>query len=339
MDFTGVIKVNRTIVHILNQEDKTHRLSDFEINVDERLSNLIIKHISDSLRHESRRYADFNSKEGIVCNSCIKILMDSNCFIEESKKISRQLFAAMKGTNASSANLLIVQYSHGQQSAIAILKLDFDDSFHTEEKEEEGKVKIEIKIDGAAFNKRQKLQKCAFIYDSILSEESSRILILDKQTTDDVSNYFGNVFLDCNLINDNKSNTKNMIKEFVEFINEKYIEDPKEQLNKTFDLTTVLENNTKFELETVLSRVFDEDEIKEAFKDRISNKEIDYEFTIDKPRVQKQLNNRTIVTENGISLRGKASLFNNSDIDITNEYEDGYVDIMIKRVKIKNNKL
>ncbi|MBW9157232.1 nucleoid-associated protein [Clostridium tagluense] len=337
MDFSGIIKINKAIVHILNQEEKFQRLSDFEITTDKKLDNLIIKHINTSIKHDARRFAQFDKGENIVRQSCIKILNNADVFVEESKNISRQLFLAMKGTNASSANLLIVQYKHGQEEAVAILKLDFDDSFHTEEKKEGEKIKIVVKIDGAGFNKRQKLQKCVFVYADILIDNDSKIVILDKQASEDISNYFGSTFLNCILVNDDKANTKNMIKEFNEFINEIYKSDPKQQISKTYELTSIFQSNKSFELENILNRLFDEEKVKNEFKDKIECKEIDYSFNIDKSKVEKHLKSRAIITESGISLKGQASLFNNEDINITDEYDEGYVDIIIKKVKIKGN--
>lgn len=337
MNFTGTIKINKVILHILNQENKTQRLSDFEITTDIRLDNLIIKHINTSIKHDSRRFAQFNSGQNIVRQSCINILNNLDTFVGESKHISRQLFLAMRGTNASSANLLVVQYSHGEGTAIAILKLDFDDSFHTEEVIQEGKIKIVVKIDDAGFNKRQKLQKCAFVNSNILQDNDSKIVILDKQASEDVSNYFGSTFLNCKLVNDDKANTVNMIKEFVVFINDKYKEQPKKQMSKTYELTSIFQTNNNFELQPILDRLFDEENVKEEFKNKIESKEIDYCFNIDKEKVVKHLKSRSIITENGISLKGQASLFNNVDINVTDEYDEGYVDIIIKKVKIKNN--
>ena len=337
MNFSGVININKVIVHILNQEEKSHKLSDFELTTNEKLNNLIIKHITTSIKHDSRRFAKFNRNQNIVYKSCINILSKPDDFVEESKNISRQLFLAMKGTNASSANLLIVQYSHGEEQAVAILKLDFDDSFHTEEKKEGEKTKIEVKIDGASFNKRQKLQKCSFVYEDILENEESEIVILDKQI-EDVSNYFGSTFLDCVLSNNDKTNTKNMINEVVNFINEKYEKSPKKQIAKTYEITSFFQVNPNFELDSMLNRVFDEEDIKDEFKNKIQNNKLDYTFTVDMPTVEKHLKGRSIITENGILLKGQASLFNSKDIDISDEYDGGYVDIIIKKVKIKDNK-
>ena len=338
MKFEGIIQVNKVIVHILNQKESKHRLNNFEVATNDVLDSLIIKHINTSIKNDSRMFARFNSGDTTVRDSCINILNDSSNFIEESKKISMQLYRSMKGTNASPANFLIVQYKHGIENAIALLKVNFNESFYTEEIIENGMPKIILKLNIDGFNKNQNLQKCAFIYDDLLSDTNANIVLLDKQTKEDVSNYFGNIFLNCDLINDYKKNTKNMIRELTNFINAKYESEPQDQIEKTFQLTDVLNSNKIFDLNKVLDRLFDEDSIKDDFKESIKEKEIDYTFVIDKARVEKRLRNRYITTDNGISLKGKASLFNSKDIKFSDKDENGFVNISINKVKIIENK-
>lgn len=337
MKFEGIININKVIVHILNQKEGKHKLSEFEITTDQILNNLIIKHINNSITNDSRMFAKFNGKNNIVRSSCVNILKDSQCFIEESKSISEQLFKAMRGTNASPANFLIVEYTHGKEKAIALLKLDFNENFYTEEIIENGKNKIIIKLKSDGFNKNQKLQKCAFIYDDVLKDIDCNILILDKQKKEDVTTYFGISFLNSILVNDYKVNTRKMISELTEFINTEYKESPKEQMDKTYLLTSILNKAEDFDLNNILDRIFDKDDEKKEFRESIKSKEIDYVFKIDKPRVEKRLKNRFVVTENGILLRGKASLFSSNDIEISDKDDDGNVNITINKVKIKDN--
>lgn len=340
MKFEGIIKIEKAIVHILNPKDKSHKLSDFELDTNEKLNNLIVGHINNSYRNDSRIFVKFDGENNIVRESCINILKDDNNFINESKDISRELFKSMQGTNAPAANFLIVRYRHGNEKAVALLKLDFNDNFYTEEKKENGKVKIDVKIKGAGFYSKQKLQKCAFIYDDILSDKKSNILVLDKQSKKDMSDYFGIRFLNSILVNDNKRNTKNMINELVNFINKKYEDNAKEQMDKTYEVSKLFANNNeKFNLESALDKVFESEEYKEEFKNQIQNKPLDYEFNIDKKTSEKRLTRRSITTTNGIELKAQASFFNNRDIQINESEESEFVDIIIKKVKICDNKL
>ncbi|GAA0061748.1 nucleoid-associated protein [Clostridium sp. CTA-1] len=338
MDFDGVIVINKVIVHILNTKDNYIKLSDFKIDTNEKLDNLIIKHINKSIEHDSRRFAKFDNVNNIVKESSIEILND-NDFVENSKRISRELASSMKGTNASPANFLVAEYFHGTKKAVALLKLDFNDNFHTETKEENGKLKVEVKIESAGFNSKQKLQKSAFIYNDIVTNDDAEILILDKQSKENISNYFRSDFLNVNLINDDKINTKNMIREVLDFINSKFEDNPKMQVEKSYSLTSYFQNAKDFDINDLLNKVFDKEDMRNEFKEEIKNKKIDYAFDIDKLTVKKQLQSRQIITTNGISLKANASLFNPQDIDIGDKDENGLVDITIKKVRIKDNRI
>ncbi|WP_368260364.1 hypothetical protein, partial [Clostridium paraputrificum] len=93
-----------------------------------------------------------------------------------------------------------------------------------------------------------------------------------------------------------------------------------------------------FRIDEALPAIFYEKETQDEFKERIKKKDIDYTFRLHRDTVVRKLKNRSIVTGNGISLKGRASLFNSNDIQIKDR-EDGLCDIIIKGVKIEKNKL
>lgn len=340
MNLDGSISITNAIVHVLNQDKSNggHFLSDYEIELNDKLQSLIVKHIIDAFKHESRLFAKFVADDNAVRACAIKIIKNEANFIDESKKISRALYKAMLGTNASSANLLICRYTHGPLASVAIIKLDFNENFYTEKIEENGKTKIIVKLNGNGFNKSQKLRKCAIIDQESLTGIESSFLLLDTQNGDEVSTYFRTSFLDCELVNSDKINTNNVIKEVVGFINEKYALEPSNMFEKTYIFTSKLEKAEKFDIDETLVSVFEEEDFREQFKEKIKNKNIDFEFNVDKDSVEKRLKNRTLVTENGISLKAKASLFNSNDIAIE-DTDDGLANIIIKNVRIDKNRL
>lgn len=334
MKVKGEIHINKAIVHILNKELDVPKLSDFDLEINDQLSELITIHIKKSTKHDSRMFARFEDGSAIY-DGCKKILTKLDDFIEKSKNISRRLFMSMKSASTPSANLLIVHYNIEDESAIAILKLNFNENFSTIEKVEAGKTKIEVKVDSTGFNKNQKLQKCAFIYDDIINDKNSSIIVLDKQSrSDSVSHYFLDSFLECKLINDDNRNTKNMIKEVADFINERYKDQHHTKIEKHRILSNFFEENNTFELDDMLNKLFNDDDTKRELKDRIADKEIDYTFTIDKLRARKLLTDKTLTTENGICIKGKAALFDDNTIEVLPEEDnDEYSQIVIHKVK------
>lgn len=129
-----------------------------------------------------------------------------------------------------------------------------------------------------------------------------------------------------------------MIRELLGYINEKYKDNEKEMIERTYQLTNLLNEKEEFKINEALPVIFHDKETEDKFKERIKKKDIDYTFRLHRETVVRKLNNRSIVTGNGISLKGRASLFNSNDIQIKDR-EDGLCDIIIKGVKIDKNKL
>lgn len=339
MNINGFISIKKAIVHVLDQKTK-HTMSDYDIDLNDRLNALITKHVTKSNISEAKVFAKFkdeSSENNKVKESCLKIFDNDEVFIEESKNISRELYKAMSGTNASAANLLVVYFTYDSKKALAIMKLDFSDNFYTQEKTIEDKVKIEVKINGTGFSDSQKLRKCAIIDEDTI-KGGKEFLLLDTQSGD-VSDYFRIGFLNSNLINDAKINTKKVIKEVNNYINEKFEANPKEMVKKTFLFTNIIETSNEFKIDTVLAAVFQTESDVIEVKNIISNANIDFNFKIDKGVLEKKLKNVTIVSENGISLKAKPSLFNEKDIILSDPDSDGKVDITIKGIKIDKNQI
>ncbi|NFO10960.1 nucleoid-associated protein [Clostridium botulinum] len=336
MEFSSEIIIEKSIIHIVNTKKKIKKLSDYELESNDVLNDLLKKHIYTSISHDSRRFAKFNLGDNIVRDGCIKIFEKEN-FIEHTKQIAKNLYAAMTGTNATPANFLISSYQQNGKKALALLKLDFSNNFYTEEIEKDGKIKIEFKLKDAGFNERQKIQKCAFVYDNIITNSESEIIILDKQNKDEISDYFSNTFLKSSLMNNDKVNTKNMIDLTRDFINKKFEDIPKEQFNKVSILTKYFKEAKKFEIDDMLNLLFLDKDIKIEFKEHLKNEAVDFSFNIDRTSADKRLKTRHITTSSGITLKANESLFNSENIDIGDTDEKGLVDITIKKVKIIEN--
>ena len=233
---------------------------------------------------------------------------------------------------------MIVKYLNNGKKSLAIIKLDFSENFQTEKIEKDGITTVKLKVTKDGFNKNDKLRKCAIIDSDIVDNNDAKILVLDTQNKEDVSGYFREDFLDTDLINNDKMNTNHMIRELLGYINEKYKENEKQMIEKTFQLTNLLNEQEEFKIDEALPAIFYEKETQDEFKERIKKKDIDYTFRLHRDTVVRKLKNRSIVTGNGISLKGRASLFNSNDIQIKDR-EDGLCDIIIKGVKIEKNKL
>ncbi len=337
MNFEGLITVEKVILHILDRKNNKCKLSEIEIELNDKLNSKINKYILDSIKDPAKVFAVFKECDDNVVYKNSKIIIEKEeGFIDQSKKIARELYNAMQGTNAAAANLLLVKYKHGIENALGIFKIELGDTLLMNEKPIDDKYEISLKAVGNAISDSRKLQKCALIYGDAFEDENNPILLLDKQDTD-VSDYFMLGFLGCEPLSNSQKNTKDMIKRLSAHINEIYENDEQELIEKTHNLTDFFEKNKEFSLEKALSHIFSCEKIEEKVINDINKHKIDNTFSIDESEVDRLTKRRTIVTSSGINLKGKASLFNPNEILIGEKYDDGTVDITIKRVKILRN--
>ncbi|MCR4436825.1 MAG: nucleoid-associated protein [Clostridiales bacterium] len=341
MDMRNVngVSILKAVVHILNNKEEKIILADFELELNEKVKDLLKSHIKNSISDENTRIAKFENQINVVRDNCQCIIDNDDKFITSSQQIARYLYDAMKHPNISPANFVICVYKVEEQKYVALLKMDFSEIVQTQVKQVEGRTKIEILISGSGMpNDKQKLHKCVFFkrYDP---ENEYDIILLDKQAvrskTDSlVANFFVNSFLHCRLAKTNRDNTKNF-KKFTEvFINEYF----KDDLEKTEDLRSLLINTLKtadnINVTTFADTAFgDQEELREKYKSYISEQLGDYTFEIDKQWVREKLRKKKIKTNTGIEISVEIETSNDaSKFEIKHYDNKKEVDIIVKNV-------
>lgn len=333
MNLSGSITIEKVIIHILDKDNKKCIKSDYEIELNDKISNLIIGHLTQAARKSSRVFAKFKKEDNSVRKACINIFDDNTMFIENSKVISDVLYTAMVSTSTTSANLMIVKYLCGVENMLAILKLDFDDSFTTEEIKDNSKSKVVVKTFNNSFSKNHKLRKCA-ILGSDINDIENAFLLLDTQDSN-VSSFFKNAFLNCELINDSKANTKSMTKELTNFITKIKKDTPQKMIETIYTLTSEMKENEEFNLDDILTKLNFTPEEKNEFILEVKDKKIDFTFSLDKETLAKLLQNQKVITENGIVIKANSCEFDEKIV--IEELEDGKANIIIKNVVIDKN--
>ncbi len=339
-----MIIIKKAIMHILNNKEDEKVLAEFELTLNDKIINLINKHITTSQRHDYRKIAEFSSNNNVVSSSCEEIFSNNDSFIEESKNIANQLFDSMRGT-ASPANFIVCLYEEDQIQWIALLKMDFNENYRPIITEVDGKNKVDIEIiEGTLPNKKQKLQKCVFIPNKIYEDqtENNDIFILDKQSGDEVSDYFKIDFLHCNLKNSSRDNTRMFVTELLSIIQEEYSNDQsreKDIIDQMWKLLLEKKGKTICVPEFV-STLFNEEDTEEeidteSIMEKLSLRSFDFEFIGFEKYINVRAGRRKIETGIGITLFGDNSAFMRDNFCISEENSDGNVDITLKNVTIK----
>lgn len=335
------VNITNAIVHILDNKNDKVILNDFEVHLNKDTSELLVTHIVKSINDESRRLALFNGTENVIKNLSQKALDDKSKFINISKEIAQNLYRAMKrNPNISPANFIVCICKENDAFFISLLKMDFDEIFQTKIEEIEGQTKISIVNTGNGIpNKKQKLQKCAFI-DILEDNEEYDIILLDKQASksnkdSSVSKFFAEGFLNCKLAKTDTDNTKEFKKQASKFIY-KYINDDPIKSNELQTLfITSLKTGGEININTLAKNAFGYDEsIKNKFIDEMKDKIGDMTFNVDEAWVEQNLKAQTIITDTGYKIIKPIKMLDNKDTFEIQKRKDGSgkVDIIIKNV-------
>ena len=346
--FEGAIILEKAIFHIVDRKKDKIILKDDLLDLkNEKLVNILTKQIVNTLDDSNRIFAEFNQVDNKILFSLNNFLDDENVFIVESQNITRKLAESMKGTNATSANFFIIKFKRGNSSAIALIKLNFQEVFYSEESiSENGKTKVKIVLNDKAFYEKQKLEKCMILYlneglntfdKNIPIADQSTMLILDRQNIE-VSDFFGNKFLDIKLLNEKRQSTKAMFNEINDFLEDEIV-DPLEYFDKKHIVSQYFSDKDEFLLGDLMKVAFDENGDKEKIdklNKTINDKKISANFNIDSEYTKKN-KYQTIRTEEGIIIKMPVDLeycleyCTNQEV---NEYNNEKKDIMLKGVKL-----
>ena len=139
------VTINKAIAHSLDNNADYSRLSDYELDLDEKVVSFISTHVVKSLEDEKIRAAKYEDGRNIVRDSADNIFDSPEKFLEESKEIARQLFTAMQSNkNITSADLIISLYEGNGKNYLAVLKMDYQSTYITESRIVDGKTKIAL---------------------------------------------------------------------------------------------------------------------------------------------------------------------------------------------------
>lgn len=338
---TGSINIKRAIIHTIKNDGKIEvKTYDNELDVSkDDNKNFIIKHIQKSLKSEGRKIAKFlNKDDNIILKKYNSLIKDEDNFIEISKEIALELGRAMVGTNGSSTYLLITIFTKDNIESLGILKLDFVKNIELEEVNENGRTNMKLVFkDTGVPNPKQKLEKGAFISNAkLVNEKNDYDLVLLDKSKQNGTNYFKVSFLNCELVNDPRTNLKNLFKTLNLYLEEIYENNPKISFEKNRLLRDYVSSHGTIDI-IEISR-FINDETNDEFINLCVDNNMDFQFEKDSEFYNKKCNKTRYETDTGIIVEGDISAMDDKEkIDII-EKDDGSCEILIKGLtKVKSN--
>ncbi|GLI56995.1 hypothetical protein PM10SUCC1_25090 [Propionigenium maris DSM 9537] len=348
MDYRALNNINlkHSIVHILNNREDDIKLSNYPLNLNTKVEELLLSHINSSISGDKSRVGNFDSRSHVkdLCNETFE---NNDKFIEKSIGLAQKLFSQMKrGSTISPANFIICLLEANNRQLIALLKLDFKEIFETQEIEHEDGLEINIVNAGTGLpSQDQKLQKCAFYWEEISEEDEQHgrdydIILLDKQrrkqSDTDIAGFFMN-FLECSLVENNTDRTKEFVNQTKKFLNKLYKEDPEGKKIKIDLLCETIKNSEQLNIHTFSNLIFGEEESSEKtnYLELMSKKVKDLEFQVDKDWVKDNVKKKVIkVRGEDIKITLPYGISNDpKKFEITKNKETSNYDITIKNVQ------
>lgn len=324
--------IHKFIVHVLDKNSDAPILNDFEGKITQEVDGFFQKVIKRVSKDDDVRKAVFKEyNDNIIKNCCEQIIYNEETFLDNSKEIASYLFEIMKvNSELESCDLAICLYTNKDEKNIAILKLDYKKLYnHSIFIDDNDKFDIQFKSNDIGIVESQKPKQCAFVGASGLNDEY-HLKVLDKVSEKEgIDTKFTTQFLNIEKILDDKYMTK-MFKASADNWITNAITDVKEAENVRSGLNYTLKEKSNIDIKEFADTYLQDDK-KESFIELMEEKEID-SFYIDKDWVEKKVKKRRIKTDNGFSIDGNITDFEDPMKYSIRNNENGTVDIVVKNV-------
>lgn len=339
MEYVNDININEAMIHILDNNAVEPILNNYKLDLKEDTYKFLYKHIEKCLKDDELRYAKFSYERNVVKEIAQDYLngTDSN-FISMSKDLARQLFAIMKGNaNIPSCDLIVASMITDQGPMIAILKMDYVKNFTHEIEFADDKIGIDIVPQSAGLpGSGHKIQKAAFI-KPVRESDSFNLYVLDRrvkrQGEDEYgANYFINSFLGCEVVVNDRDNTKRFLNATESFVR-RYISEDASLAEKVRSLTReALQNDEIINIREVSEKLFNgNEEFKDSYNIFMAGN-CEEEFKVDEQYVDKKLKRIRLKIDKDIDLYITEESYKEPRKFEIKRNGDGSIDMIIKHV-------
>ena len=332
--------IHKFIIHVLDKENESPILNDFEGRVSPEVDKFFQKVINRVAKDDDLRKAVFkNYNDNLVRNCCEQIIYDENTFLQNSKEIAAYLFEVMKiNSDLESCDLAICLYTVKDEKYVGIVKLDYKRLYTHSIELLDDKFNIQMVSNEIGIPETGRRKQAAIIGTSGINDDY-QLRVLDKDAEKEGSDSkFVSEFLGADKVDDDNYKTKVFKNSAETWItnalsnNIKKAEDIRSVLNYT------LKEKQEINVEDFVENTLDDEELKESFKEHMIDKGLEESFNVDKKWVEKKLKKRSIKTDNGFDIKGNLSDFEDPMKYSVRQNENGTIDIVIKNVSFYEEK-
>ncbi|MBR5406688.1 MAG: nucleoid-associated protein [Lachnospiraceae bacterium] len=327
------IIITDAIVHILETGVGMPVLSEHLLERHEELNDLLRTHIYKVASSDDLKDCVFSDEEGSDMFRLVKEF-NGDDLIGFSHEAAGRLYDIMcANPDIPSADFCVVTFKCGGKPYLALLKLNYKDSFvHMTQSEDDGTNNISIIMQTATLPSSGSKLSEAVIID--LEDYSIKITEKKYEVNGVKTDYLSELYLKCHARMSQRTRMK-IVEKAVDQINHKYFED---DIEKQLQSKAVIENQIREEgairPSAISEKLYEEyPTVKEEFEEKLDK----YNMVKEEVRPQNEMTVRKfqkqyLKTDRGIEINIPMEEYNNNDSVefITNP--DGTISIMIKNI-------
>lgn len=327
--------IEEATVSILDANGDEPVLNQVSLELTETVYDFIIKHIDKSLKDTKIKFGKFNPQISGVREYSTKLLRNEVNLIEASHVFSNVLFSLMKNNmGIESCDLLTAKVNTNIGQIVAILKLDYTDSFvHSVDFVDD---KLTIDITSVRTGLPSTIKKAAFIKANNFN--GFDLLYLDKfkkakGDSDYAVGYWQNSFLNCEEVVNSVSATMNFAKATEDWIRAVDLDSAKQSEELRFTVRENLLESDEISITELADEMFGDDTEKaESYKEYMSSLNFEDTVIVDKPAAIKKFNKIKIAVDKDIVLTIDRESYNNRSKFEVVENLDGSINMIIKNI-------
>ena len=304
--------ISNAILHTVGYADHQVSFSDVELDVDSEISiEFIGKHVRRLLKNPAAKEATFAADSQVY--SMIKAFQsDEIRFKELSRQICGRLAEVLNGNEEiPPANILFAFFDHSKKSYLAIVKLNYSESFVRKQNAVEGgatenhiiKNDIVLSLSAGCVE-----EACLIPYDPMVL----RVLEKPHKVGNEDTFYFSKLFLECETQLSNKEAAE-AISEIAAEVNAKYFEGNVEMAAKIktalIQEAEEMDEDSGLVLENIVDRAFGgNNDAKDEFVALAKEYSLPHQIPLGKSYIQRTFKTQQFKAENGVELRFPAEL-------------------------------
>lgn len=332
------IEIIKAVIHIMDNSMEEPVLNDLELQLDEEVVDFIEGHIIKSTGDEDAKCAVFNEGQSIMGDYVNEILQDEGLFLEKSREIARTFFNYTRiSEDMQSGDLIVCLFNCEYGKTMGVMKLDYNRTYihNIDYIDERMSINILPQMIGLP-GKGQRLNNAFFVCPE---NQGYNVLLIDrksKRNSESGENIKPlNELLNCSIITDKRTMTRNIINTSEKWIRENIKDDAGAQEKARSTISKALRSDDVVNLETVAHYAFENNEdMKKEYIDTLINSGLDkLEVPVDRDWAENKLKRKKLKIDSDIDIYINSNAYEDSGRFEVKRNGDGTINIVIKHVR------